>query len=72
MGTNLHPETLHGMSGSNLSGTNQGRVDVPVAGVGTDPLEGNAAGKGKARPMMGIPVKLNMEQEKEEGGYNGR
>lgn len=70
--SNLRPESiLHGKPGK-MSGTNQGRVDVPVAGPGTDPLEGNDAGKGKARVAMGVPVKLAMEQESEEGGYNGR
>lgn len=70
---NLRPaDLIHGKPGAKLEGTNQGRVAVPVAGPGEDPLDGNAKSKGKARPMFGVPVKLHMEQEKEEGGYNGR
>jgi hypothetical protein len=68
---NLHPsDMIHGKPG--MPGTNQGRIAVPVASVGEDPLEGNARSKGKARVEMGVPVKLAMEQQKEEGGYNGR
>ena len=70
---NLHPaDQIHGMPGENLKGTNQGRTMVHAAGVGEDPLEGNAKSKGKARIEMGVPVKLAMEQDKEMGGYNGR
>lgn len=66
--SNLHPkEIMHGKPGM-VGGTNQGRVDVPIADVGTDSLEGNAASKGKARIAMGVPVKLAMD-DPNMGGY---
>lgn len=70
MSDNLHPGTLHGKPGVVMGGTNQGRVDVPRAGVGTDQMEGqnSGPGKGKARVGMGTPVKLAVDPENE-GGY---
>lgn len=63
-----HP-LLHGNPGGMASGTNQGRVDVPIRGPGE--LSDGAPGvmKGKAVIAMGVPVKLAMEQDEAEGGY---
>ena len=64
---NLHPEYMGGKPGS-MGGTNQGRVAVPVAGIGEDAMAGTEKGKGKARIALGVPVKLAMD-DANMGGY---
>lgn len=64
-----HP-LLHGFEGPEpASGTNQGRVDVPIRGPGE--ISGGYPGvtKGKAQIAHGFPVCLAEEQDSNEGGY---
>lgn len=63
-----HP-LAHGFSGGVASGTNQGRVDVPIRGPGelSDGYPGVV--KGKAMIGHGFPVCLAEEQDVNEGGY---
>lgn len=62
-----HP-LLHGFSGSEAKGSNQGRVEVPVRGPG-ELCEGSGAEKGKAQIAHAFPVGLACEQDEHEGGY---
>jgi len=68
--SDMHPDSLHGKPGVSLTGTNQGRTNVPMRGPGE--VYEPSGPRGKARPEMGVPVKLAMGQESEEGGYNKR
>jgi hypothetical protein len=52
-----------------MHGTNEGRVQVPTKGPGTI---SNKDGAGKAQIENQNLLCLAMEQDRNEGGYNGR
>lgn len=66
-----HP-LAHGNPGGMASGTNQGRVEVPIRGPGelSDGYPGVV--KGKAVIAHGFPVKLAEEQDQLEGGFRAQ
>lgn len=69
--TRDHP-LLHGDPGGMASGTNQGRVDVPIRGPGELSCGAPGVVKGKAVIAHGFPVKLAEEQDQLEGGFRAQ